>query len=54
MIYIFVDFVTFFQNDETKDQKDLNIDYKPVNTIETSQATKLNVSPFDFQSVLQR
>ncbi|XP_022176461.1 serine/threonine-protein kinase WNK1 isoform X2 [Myzus persicae] len=41
-------------NDETKDQKDLNIDYKPVNTNEISQATKLNVSAFDFQNLLQR
>jgi len=32
----------------------LNIDYKPVNTNEISQATKLNVSPFDFQNLLQR
>jgi hypothetical protein len=37
-------------NNETKDQKDLNI----VNTNEISQTIKLNVSSFDFQNLLQR
>ncbi|KAE9529783.1 hypothetical protein AGLY_011879 [Aphis glycines] len=41
-------------NDETKDQKDLNIDYKSANAVEISQATQLNVSSFDFQNLLQR
>ncbi|XP_022176462.1 serine/threonine-protein kinase WNK1 isoform X3 [Myzus persicae] len=49
-----VDLHSLEKNDETKDQKDLNIDYKPVNTNEISQATKLNVSAFDFQNLLQR
>ncbi|XP_060834717.1 serine/threonine-protein kinase WNK1 isoform X1 [Rhopalosiphum padi] len=41
-------------NEETKEQKDLNIDFKPSNSIEISQATQLNVSSFDFQNLLQR
>jgi len=48
-----------FQNDEIIDHKDLvlcqNTDnFKSADKIELSQTTKLNVSPFDFQNLLQR
>ncbi|XP_027836738.1 serine/threonine-protein kinase WNK1 isoform X2 [Aphis gossypii] len=49
-----VDLHSLEKNDETKDQKDLNIDYKSANAVEISQATQLNVSSFDFQNLLQR
>ncbi|XP_026823268.1 serine/threonine-protein kinase WNK1 isoform X3 [Rhopalosiphum maidis] len=49
-----VDLHSLEKNEETKEQKDLNIDFKPSNSIEISQATQLNVSSFDFQNLLQR
>jgi len=48
-----------FQNDEIIDHKDMVVcqstdNFKSADKIELPQATKLNVSPFDFQNLLQR